>query len=545
MSGHNQEVINAAQQKGEARLKRIWDQVRWDEETNQITFTTNEAEEGLLDSYFAERKEREVPVNDSLETEPEIYTVVSGDNLTKIAENYSGVSIEDIAEANPDDVGPRPNYNISVGAQLTIPNQIPTITEVFYEKVNSGVLGGDVYVVVKGFALKDKEAIIEIFEKRPYLLMENETPLTVIQYDPLDAEKPVNENRTELKAKFNENGEAVVKIQLRPEKPEGEDAEDTVFNAWKEKFIPEDPLENFTIEPNSSDQNDLVSGDTSDFMLDPETENERNSIAMQSLNGTYTAENVDGANVLNYTPNPPSSITDPLWLLVKVQGNSNLYEEEFLKLSNEYFQLQTEIAPWMEIAWAELGVYERDRTSGGFERVAEFFLNGAGQALDPINQAWCSSFTNWVFIETNRLKGTNFSTIPLNGHTHNPAMAINWFNPSRYEGGVRILPDKKPPYGSVLIMQRLTRPTHEGHAAFVIDYVNSGDRLIFKLLGGNQTHRVQVEEYIFEKSGSNYVKGNFKLLGYVLPKEYIYDENNEVFYQYQSEADAAEAGSRT
>jgi len=37
MSGHNQEAINAARQKGEARLKRIWDQVRWDEETNQIT----------------------------------------------------------------------------------------------------------------------------------------------------------------------------------------------------------------------------------------------------------------------------------------------------------------------------------------------------------------------------------------------------------------------------------------------------------------------------------------------------------------------------
>ncbi|MFD2562670.1 LysM peptidoglycan-binding domain-containing protein [Aquimarina rubra] len=540
MSGHDEASQNLTKQLLEARSKRIEEINRnWADYANQTTFATNEAEEGLLDAYFAERKEREVPVSNSAETEPVIYTVVSGDNLTKIAGNYSGVSVEDIALANPDEVGPGPNYNIGVGVQLSIPNQIPTITEVFYEKVNSGVLGGDVYILAKGFALKDKEATIEIYEKSPYLLMENETPLTVIQYDPVDAEKPVNENRIELKAKFNDKGEAVVKIQLRPEKPEGENAEDKVFNAWKEKFTPEDPLEDFTIEPNS-DQNDLASVDTSDFMLDPETENERNRITMESANGTYTSENVDGTNVLNYTPNPPATVSDPLWLLVKVQGDNNSYEEEFLKLTNEYFQLQNEIAPWMVIAWAELGVYEGDTATGGFNRVKEFFLNGAGQALHPINHAWCSSFTNWVFIETNKVKGTNFSTIPLNANINNPALAINWYNPSRYPGGVRLSPDKKPPYGSVLIMKK--RNSHSGHAAFVIDYVNSGDQLTFKLLGGNQTHRVQVETYVFVKSGSDYFKGNFKLLGYVLPQEYIYDERNEIFYQYRSEASSSEAG---
>ncbi|WP_298319561.1 LysM peptidoglycan-binding domain-containing protein [uncultured Aquimarina sp.] len=527
MSGHNQEAINAARQKGEARLKRIWDQVRWDEETNQITFTTNEPEEGLLDAYFAEKKEREVPVDGSSETESEIYTVVSGDNLTKIAGNYSGVSVEDIAGANPSEVGPRPNYNIRVGAQLTIPNQTPTITEVFYEEVNKGTLGGNVYIVVKGFALKGKEATIEIFEKSPYLLMESETPLTVIQYDSLEAEDPNTEvNKTELKAIFNDNGEAVVKIRIRPKVEDP----DTVYQNWKEKFQPPKVEVNDFALSSTNNTEPYTEPGLDEFQLDPERSSSDLSLPQ---NGGYTLSMGNGQEDV-YVP-----ILDFLWLKVSSAGNNEQYEKSFLNTGN-YFILQNEIAPWMEIAWGELGVYEGDRTTGGFNRVAEFFLNGAGQALDPINQAWCSSFTNWVFIETNRVKGTNFSTIPLDGHTHNPALAINWFNPSRYKGGVRISPDKKPPYGSVLIMQ--IRNGHSGHAAFVIDYVKSGDRLTFKLLGGNQTHRVQVETYVFIKSGSDYFKGNFKLLGYVLPKEYIYDERNEIFYQYRSEAPSEEAG---
>jgi len=47
-------------------------------------------------------------------------------------------------------------------------------------------------------------------------------------------------------------------------------------------------------------------------------------------------------------------------------------------------------------------------------------------------------------------------------------------------------------------------------------------------LGGNQSHKVCVQKYEFTKSGSNYYyKSRFKLLGFVVPKEYNYDENKK------------------
>jgi hypothetical protein len=52
------------------------------------------------------------------------YTVQSGDTLRDIAEEVycDATAYEGIAEANPTDVGPPPNYIVSVGAELIIPD---------------------------------------------------------------------------------------------------------------------------------------------------------------------------------------------------------------------------------------------------------------------------------------------------------------------------------------------------------------------------------------------------------------------------------------
>jgi nucleoid-associated protein YgaU len=52
------------------------------------------------------------------------YTVQSGDTLRDIAEEVycDATAFEGIAEANPNDVGPPPNYIVSVGDELVVPN---------------------------------------------------------------------------------------------------------------------------------------------------------------------------------------------------------------------------------------------------------------------------------------------------------------------------------------------------------------------------------------------------------------------------------------
>lgn len=201
------------------------------------------------------------------------------------------------------------------------------------------------------------------------------------------------------------------------------------------------------------------------------------------------------------------------------------------------------VAPWMDIAKKEMGVYERDKENGGYDRVKEYYKKGAGQGgLHPINNAWCSSFCNWVMMETNEQKGTNFSVIPPNGHTNNPALAINWVNKKRYPGGTIVKPLNKPPYGSILVMKK--NESYEGHAAFIVNYEEkTKGSHTFTLLGGNQGHKVQLATYTFEEvKGKLVYKSKYTLLGFVLPKEYNFD-SSQIFFNYDN-AEGKETSTR-
>jgi len=499
MSAHNQESTNTTLQKIEARSQRIWDLVQWSEETNQITFVTNEAEEALLDAYFAERKERQVPADSNAESEPQRYTVISGDNLTKIANKYDGVEIADIAAANPNEVGSAPNYNINLGTELTIPSLIPMVTEVYYEEINQGTLGNDAYIVVRGSALSGLEVSVEILEKSPFLLMGSETPLTVIQYDPFDGNAPKEtENKMQLKAKFNDEGEAIIKIKFRPKVEDP----DTVYLGWLQRFkhvVETTHIENTAVETSIRPQARPANLDTS-----------------------ITPTEHSFRSIINY-----------LKLNVKVQGNNEFYEKLYPALENgTHFELHNEIAPWMEIAFTELGVHESNTTAGA-NRVRTFHRDGSGQNLGP-DQPWCASFANWALIETNRTRGTNYSVVELN-----PAWSFNWINPERYPGARLLSPDTKPPYGAVLLEKSTVSGSTNGHIGFVVDYVKSGDQITLKILGGNQQDNVEVNDFIYTKVDEIYYR--YKngrrirtLENFILPQEYIYNENNQSYYQYRS-----------
>jgi len=199
-----------------------------------------------------------------------------------------------------------------------------TIEKPFYQKINTGNLGSDAFIIVKGFALKDEEATIEIFEKSPFLLMEDEIPLTVIQYDTLEAEEPnEGENKTELKAIFNDKVEAVVKIKFRP-KVEDPDA---VYKEWQEKFVPKEPI---SLPPPSVEEMKQIT---------PSAPLTFGSDVPQ--NGTeISIDPADYPLPSNQKPELPP-IVDFLWLKVKVSGDKQDYDEEFLKIGSETFILKS------------------------------------------------------------------------------------------------------------------------------------------------------------------------------------------------------------
>ena len=212
--------------------------------------------------------------------------------------------------------------------------------------------------------------------------------------------------------------------------------------------------------------------------------------------------------------------------------------DDYLTGDKEKFEVKFNIivAPWMEIVHKEEGVNERDM-SYGYNRVKEYYSDGAGQKLDPIKTAWCSSFANWALVETNKVKNTNYSFIPKNSNINNPALAINFVNRQRYPGSTIIPSSEKPPYGAILIIKK--QNSHEGHATFVVNYTGESDGFTIIGLGGNQDNKVQKNSYKFKKVGKKYVhttKAGTRLdhLGYVVPKEYIFNKGIQDYYEYEN-----------
>ncbi|WP_299315548.1 hypothetical protein [uncultured Aquimarina sp.] len=348
MSGHK-EGINAAQQLIEARSKRIEEINRnWADYANQTTFATNESEEGLIDAYFAKNNVEEVsvssgnssypirnPINlvdengimDEGEIDPnlrtksidtvaqEILSVIERDSL--LAEGY---------HTNVEAIRTNLEYRIYKEPNNVVEFEIFKKEErVSYEKKDKGILGEDSYILVKGFALKDKEATVEIFERSPFLLMEDEIPLTVIQYDTIEAEEPnIEVNKTELKAIFNDQGEAVVKIKFRPKV----DDPDTVFEEWKEKFKPKEPIS--LPPPSVKEMQQIAPSVPLTFGSD-----------VSQIGSEVSTNPEDYPLPTNQKPELPP-IIDFLWLKVKVSGGKQDYEEEFLKSTNEFFHLKND-----------------------------------------------------------------------------------------------------------------------------------------------------------------------------------------------------------
>lgn len=136
------------------------------------------------------------------------------------------------------------------------------------------------------------------------------------------------------------------------------------------------------------------------------------------------------------------------------------------------------VAPWMEIANKELGIQE----IAGFKhnlRILQYHEATTLKATDD-ETPWCSAFACWVMEQYKR------------GSSPASARARDWLN-----WGIEL---KSPIYGCIVV---LDRGQGKGHVGFYVGSTKDGIRL----LGGNQSNRVCIEEY-----------GVLRVLGYRFPK---------------------------
>jgi nucleoid-associated protein YgaU len=115
-----QAIINAATGNGTTNLTAV-------EQDNVLYITgtapTNQAKDAIWDVYESidpEMRAGDLVLNISVDqSAPETYEVKSGDNLSKIAKKYSGISWKDIFEANRDQISDPDK--IFPGQKLKIP----------------------------------------------------------------------------------------------------------------------------------------------------------------------------------------------------------------------------------------------------------------------------------------------------------------------------------------------------------------------------------------------------------------------------------------
>ncbi|WP_299261484.1 TIGR02594 family protein [uncultured Aquimarina sp.] len=495
MGEHIQEAINAARQLIEARSKRIEELNRnWADYTNQTTFATNEAEEALQDAYFAERKEEEIPIEGAtVEVRRETYVASPGYYISTFATEHGVDDWRDLADANKD-VLPDPN-NPPAEVELIIPNseEVPTEIVVSYVPVKSITLGSDTYIVAKGFALQGKEATIQVFEKSPFLLMEAEDiPLTFLEYGSLDPEGDdlINENQTEFKAQFNDQGEAIVKIQLRPKKEDP----DTVYLEWQEKFIPKEPEEGMTLPPPTQEEIQII---------EPEQ-------PLTFGNGTPGEDVLSPTNQSANFPLPGAKpslppIIDFLWLKVEVAGDNGTYERRFPEERGEYFRLEVnKRAPWMEIA-----IREAKKARGIVEGIepmytmAKNYLRFVGNPFEPTssrNGPWCAAFMNWCMEESG----------------YNYALSASSLAPIHENFDKNFKQIKVPVYGCIVVYANISQ--WRGHTGFLFGMATNGDYI---LLGGNQDNSIKLAPY-GESIGSK------RLYGFYVPADYELGFNDQL-----------------
>ncbi len=132
----------------------------------------------------------------------------------------------------------------------------------------------------------------------------------------------------------------------------------------------------------------------------------------------------------------------------------------------------TQMAPWYDVALAELGITEISEANKHNKRIIEYHSTTTlGAKTDEI--PWCSSFVNWVMAQSG-IKGTD------------NALAKSWAT-----WGLEV---KIPFKGAVTVIKRKNKNSDKSTGSstgYHVGFYQSATSGIITLLGGNQSNKVK------------------------------------------------------
>lgn len=346
-----------------------------------------------------------------------------------------------------------------------------------FEMLNSASLEDEVYLIVETQYFRDKEIRINIRQGKEKVIAEKDKLIEVMQ----------NGKVTMITCKVGEWAKnedivneddflncAITKLKLRPESDES-------LEKWKEAI------------KKTKDKKTYL------YLL----------VDAHSGNADY-----DSATIIYCGRNPGEDSIRNYWL--DMEGN--------------WFELmQNKRAPWMKIAYKELGVEEiagkeHNPRILAYHKSAGLgdYKNKKGQTVkitDDKNWPWCSSFVTWVFKQTKDYSGKI------------TAKATNWKDWGQAN------PKNKPMYGALAVIDWGANDNGAGHVGFVV----SADDKHYYLLGGNQTGgdkttngKVCIGKY--NKSVIDYVR---------IPKNYTPSESDYEYDEIKSTDSGFESYSTT
>jgi uncharacterized protein (TIGR02594 family) len=128
---------------------------------------------------------------------------------------------------------------------------------------------------------------------------------------------------------------------------------------------------------------------------------------------------------------------------------------------------------WLEIAEGELNTHEDSRPGKHTLRILDYHATTRLQATTD-ETPWCSSFVNWVVIQSGR-KGTN------------NALARSWL-----EWGTPVEP--KP--GCIIVLKRNASAKPVQGSGYHVGFLVEKSQHSASILGGNQSDQVMVKDYL-------------------------------------------------
>ncbi len=440
------------------------------------TYLDLNPDEKVITAYFAEERKKEVQKGEEppkpepkeeTPKEPTEYTVVKGDDLAKIAKK-TGVPYTQIMAANPTTkweilIPKKTILTIPVKKEESTPKEKEkdTKTIIYYQKIDSASLGSELQLIAETQNLEGKTVTFKVFEKKPLLISEKDTPISLLVGE---------QEKTEIEARVND-GKAQVEVILQRK-------EEKAQKEWKEILSPPDECIDGVWYDSCDNKNIRMKDDDTRILTDTE-DRYTPYIKKHEKKKTY------------------------LWLQVICEGDQYDFDKKFLRRTGLEVAYSDRV-PWMKFAIKEIGT--KAYKVGHNPRISEYFnasTNGKGWNDDT---NWCGAFVSWC------VKQAEFEPPKISARA---AMWQFWKQIDKPIYGAIAVRDNGPNDPVDITNPILSKRTYggAGHVTFIVGISEDGN--YYFCLGGNQggqrkARHVKISKYHKSKIDWFVVPPNYK-----------------------------------